>query len=157
MAPPKPNFTVFKPAALNQSAPMVLTFEAHFPAPPTSVQIHFDFNNSFVTLSPDASGKIFTGSIPPEALLANLDASDVNRVYMGDLLVKSGNDGELHKLFGELVTGGVPVVTVKPIANDVQWTDHLVNVVIPNLSDDFNIISTQQLPTITKKFYQHFE
>jgi Domain of unknown function (DUF4350) len=144
------------PLVLNQAAPVPPALEARFDSAPTAVKIHFDALNTNLTLTPDATGKVFTGSLPPAALTTGLTAADVNRKFIGHLLVTTGAQTEQYNVFGDVMTAAIPPVTVHPVAADVQFSDHLVNVHLPALADQFVGGVNLQLTSIAQTFFAHF-
>src|SRR4051794_10238100 len=110
---PKPNYYSLTPPILNKDAPVSLAFEVRFDAAPSAVKLHFTFNNSDVVLTPDASGKVFTATVPPAALLTNFDDTDVFRHIIGQLQVSLGPDVETYWIWGNVLTSAMPTVTVQ--------------------------------------------
>jgi len=151
---PNIEFYEFIPQVLDQAAPVPLTLRVRLDAAPSAATIHLVFTNNNVTLTPDAAGTTFTGTIPAAALLTGLAADDVNRRAFGLLNVTPQNNATW--ILGDVLTGAVPQVSVQPIAADVQFSDHLVNMTFPALADNFAAVRLQ-LPAICQKFYQHFD
>ncbi len=92
------------------------------------MKLHLDALGSDVVLVPDASGERFTAVIPSAALLTGLGPADVNRKFIGHLLVTTGAEVGQHNIFGDVRTAGVPPVAVHGVAADVQFSDHLINI-----------------------------
>ena len=145
------------PLVLNQSAPVAPTLEARFDSAPTTVTIHLNAINTTVAMTPDATGKVFTCNVPPAALLTGLTAADVNRTFIGQLLVTTGAQTDPYNVFGEVLTADIPAVTIHPVAPDVQFSDHLVNIQWPALADQFTGGVDLQLTSIVQKFFNHFD
>jgi hypothetical protein len=145
------------PLVLNQASPVPLTLEVRFDSPPTTVRIHLDALGTDLVLTPDATGKVFTGSVPPAALLTGLTAADVNRKFIGHLLVTTGTATAQSNVFGDVLTASIPPVTLHSIAPDVQFSDHLVNIHWPTLANQFTGGVDLQLTSIVQKFFSHFD
>ncbi len=145
------------PLVLNQTSPVPPTLEVRFDSAPTTVTIHLDAINTDLVLTPDASGKVFTGSVPASALLTGLTAADVNRKFLGHLLVTTGVHTDQYNISGDVLTAAIPPVTLHPVAADVQFSDHLVNIHWPALADQFTGGVDLQLASIVKKFFSHFD
>jgi hypothetical protein len=145
------------PLVLNQASPVAPTLTVRFDSAPTAVTIHLDAINTNLTLTPDATGKTFTGTVPSAALLTGLTAADVNRKFIGHLLVTTGAQTDQYNLSGDVLTAAIPPVTIHPVAADVQFSDHLVNIRWPALADQFTGGVDQQLTAIVQKFFTHFD
>ncbi|HEY8208320.1 MAG TPA: hypothetical protein VIG99_12610 [Myxococcaceae bacterium] len=52
------------PMVLNQLAPTPIAFTAVFGTAPASAKLHLTTSNTDLALTPDATGKIFSGTIP---------------------------------------------------------------------------------------------
>jgi hypothetical protein len=152
---PKPNYYTLTPPILNKDAPAPLALEVRFDATPSAVKLHFTFNNSDVALTPDASGKVFTTSVPPAALLTNFDDTDVFRHVIGQLQVSLGGEHDQYWISGNVLTAAIPPVSVQPVAADIQFSDHVVNINFP-LPDPYSQV-TLQLENICKKFFTAFD
>jgi hypothetical protein len=141
---------------LNKDAPVPIKVEVKYDAAQTKVVLHLTFNNSDVMLTPDAAKKVFTGTIPAAALTTGLSDADVFRKLIGQIKVTTAGVEEAGGwLFGDVVTSAVPPVTPTALAADVQFTEHLVNIVFP-LAEKWTDV-TLQLNAICQKFYQHFD
>jgi hypothetical protein len=151
-------FYELTPMVLDQAAPVPLTLRVHLDSPATAAVIHFQFINGSVTLTPDAAKTTFTGTIPAAALLTGLAADDVNRRAFGKLTV-TPEDFDTW-IFGDVLTNTIPAASPQPVAPDVQFSDHLVNINFPalaNVFNDPNICVRKQLQAICQAFYQHFD
>src|SRR5262249_17991820 len=144
--PPLPTYYQLTPLVFNQDAPTPLTLEVRFDAAPSSVKIQLSPNNpspnTLIALAPDATGKVFNGTLP-SALLSPLDANGGPRRPVGQLLVTLGAQTDQSFVFGDVLTSAVPQVSVQSVAADVQYSDHLVNIRLATLGDDFGQVSLQ--------------
>ena len=154
---PKLRYYQLAPLVLNQTSPVPLTLEVRLDSAPTTVTIHLEAINTDLVLAPDASGTVFTGSVPPSALLTGLTAADVNRRFIGHLLVKTGAQTDQYNVFGDVLTPGTPAVTIQAVAPDVQFSDHLVNIQWPGLAGQFTGGVDLQIASIVQKFFSHFD
>lgn len=152
-----PEYYQFTPFVLNQSAPTTVQIEAFFINAPTAVKINLAATGTDVVLTPDASGKRFTGTLPASAFLTGLTAADVNRPLVGYLLVTDAGQTVPSAVFGHVLTPSVPAVTVRSVAADVQCSEHLVNIQWPALADIYSGGIDLQLAAITQKFFAHFD
>ncbi len=148
------NNTQLTPLVLNQLAPAPVAFSAHFANAPTAVKIHMAATNSDLVLAPDATGKVFSGTLPPAALLTGLTVADVSRAFIGHLLATDASGTSKWNLFGDVLTDGIPLVAIHPVNAEVQFSDHLVNIRLPTLADKFSDV---HLADITQKFFAHFD
>ncbi|HVG34671.1 MAG TPA: hypothetical protein VM911_16500 [Pyrinomonadaceae bacterium] len=149
----------FTPGVFDQSQPQSVLLEVKVEGAPTSVTLELQSPNNVVVLKDDGTGgdkqagdKIFSVKLQAADILKNFTPDDVNHNFVGDLLLKQGNDkdGPYH-IFADILTPDIPPVQVKQISNTVQYTEHLVNIVDPNFFNNFLISA------VTTKFYQSFE
>ena len=153
---PIPLYLQLTPPVLNKDAPVPIKLEVKYDTAQTKVVLHLTFDNSDMTLTPDAANKVFTGTIPAAALTTGLTGADVFRKTIGQIKVTTAGVEEAGGwVFGDVVTSAVPAATPTVIAADVQFTEHLVNIAFP-LAEKWADV-TLQLNAICKKFYQHFD
>ncbi len=145
-------FAQLTPLVLNKDAPVAPKLEIHFDATPSSAKFHLDATNADLALTPDASGKVFSATVPTAAFLTGFTDANVHRKFLGKLTA----DAIQAFVFGDVLTAAVPAVSVKSIAADVQSTENLVNIKFPNLADKADDVEPQ-LPAICQKFYSHFD
>ena len=141
------------PLVLNQAAPVPIGFTAHFDGPPTSATLHLAATGSDLVLTPDATGTVFSGTVPAAALLTGLTAAHVNRAFIGYLIVTDSSGTHQWNVFGDVVTSAIPPVSVHLVAADVQFSDYVVNIQLPALPDTFSGVPIE---AITQKFFTHF-
>ena len=153
---PTPLYVQFTPPVLNKDAPVPIKVEVKYDTPQAKVVLHLNFNASDMALTPDAAKKVFTGTIPPAALTTGLSDADVFRKLFGQIKVTTAGVEEAGGwLIGDIVTSAVPAVAPTVLAADVQFTEHLVNIVFP-LAEKWADVNLQ-LTAICQKFYQHFD
>ena len=152
---PEPLFAQLKPLVLDQDAPVPPVLELRFASAPSSVKIHFHAINADMTLSANASGKIFTATLPVAAFLTGFTDADVHRKFIGEITVALGKETIALLLFGDVLTAKVPAMSVASVAADVQVSENLVNIRVPGLKDKHSDIESQ-VGAICKKFYSHF-
>jgi hypothetical protein len=149
----------FTPGVFDQSQPQSVLLEVKVEGTPTSVTLELQSPNNVLVLKDDGTGgdkqagdKIFSVKLQAADVLKNFTPDDVNRNFVGDLLLKQGNDqaGPYH-IFADILTPDIPPVQIKKISNEVQYTEHLVNIVDQSFFNNFSIAA------LTTKFYQSFD
>lgn len=152
---PEPDHAQLTPLVFDQAAPGPVKLEIRFTDAPSTVKLHLEATNADLTLTPDASGKVFTAMLPAAAY-NGLTAADVNRKFLGHLFVTLGNEKSQLNMFGDVLTAAIPAVTVQPVNADVQFSEHVVNIRFPALADTADQVG-QQVSAICQKFYAHFD
>lgn len=107
-------------------------------------------------IAPDAvaGDGIYTAQLVPSDLTAGFDATDVNRKFLGFLRLYDGAavDSEYNVVI-DILTPEIPAVDLRPVAPDLQYTDHLVNLFDPGF---FAAETLAAVPAVTRRFYSHF-
>src|SRR4029453_9556431 len=93
---------------------------------------------------------------PAAALTTGLGPADVNRKFIGHLMITTGAQVDQYNLFGDVLTSAIPAVTVHPVAAGLQRTEHLVNLHWPALANDFSTVYAH-LGDYTQAFFAHFD
>ena len=152
---PKLNYYQLSPLVLNQAAPVAPTLTARFDSPPTSVKLHLDALGTDLPLTPDATGTLFTAVVPTAALTTGFTAANVNRKFIGHLMVTTGAEVDQYNVFGDVLTASIPTVAVHPVSANLQRSDNLVNLHFPSLAEDFGTAYTQ-VAAMTQAFFAQF-
>lgn len=83
---------------------------------------------------------------------------DQPELYIGDVL-SAGALGVNRQIFLRIAPLNIPDVRVLQPAADVQYSSHVVNIVLPGFSDEFVQVDdpTAELARVTTRFYQVFQ
>jgi hypothetical protein len=147
-------YTQLSPLVYNQSAPVAPTLTVKLDSAPTSVSVYIQQTAALINLTPDATGTVFTGTIPTNAF-SGLTAAQVNRAILGKLNVISGPTPQQSTLIADVLTPSIPAATIHSVTAGIQRTEHLVNLHLP-LNDDYNALSLHP-EAITQPFYAQFD
>jgi hypothetical protein len=153
--PPTILYHQLSPLVFNPASPVAPTFKVKLDSAPTSVGVYLQLTATNISLTPDATGTLFTGTIPTSAF-GPLVAAEANRKWIGYINVKTGATTQQWNLFGDVLSPSIPSVTIHSVTADIQRTDHLVNIHWPTLADKFDDIFAH-VGDITKAFYAHFD
>lgn len=150
----------FTPGVFDQSQPpQSVLLEVKVEGAPTSVTLELQPPGNVLVLKDDGTGgdkqagdKIFTVKLTAADVLNNFTPDDVNRNFVGELMLKQGNvtAGPSH-VFADILTPDIQPVQIKQISNTVQYSEHLVNIF------DQSFFSTFSIAALTTKFYQNFD
>ncbi len=101
-----------------------------------------------------AGDNLFSGLVPASEITDRLQFDDVFRVFVGFVAAFQGQNQLFRgNVFADVITNDIPRLPITQLANDVQMTDYLVNIVDPALaiSLEFN-----GLDIPSHRFYQLF-
>lgn len=168
---PRVEFFQFDPQVIRTDRMEPLLFEAKVFGNPSRVVFELNSNplpsqqpGTDIQMLDDGTGadrrprdQVYSALLPPSQLVSGPRADDVFRpsvgflkVFQGTTLVSRGN------LFAEFITDEVPRSPVTRLADYVQYTDYLVNIVEPS----FFMINERGVvfdaTRLTNRFYQFF-
>lgn len=83
---------------------------------------------------------------------------DAPELYIGDVL-GAGDAGGERQILLRIGPDSLPAVPVTQAAGDVQYSSHVVNIVLPGFSDEIVQVDdpTTELTRVTQRFYQVFQ
>lgn len=83
---------------------------------------------------------------------------DQPELYIGDV-ISAGDAGGNRQIFLRIAPLNIPDVRVLQPAPDVQYSSHVVNIVLPGFSDELVQVddATPELARVTTRFYQLFQ
>ena len=151
----------FTPMVVQADEIVPVIFEAKIEGSPTAVRLQLQSQSQEIPLlddgsSPDktADDGVYTTTLSVSSLVTNFTPDDVNRNFVGYLRLYEGNavQGQSN-IFVDILTPNIPPVRIKRLTSDIQFTEHLVNIVDEELFTD----GVEQIPFITQKFYSHFD
>jgi hypothetical protein len=154
--------TDFSPRVVPIDQQESVSFYAHLTGNPTRVVLEYNqpLFESELELFDDGFGaditagdRVYSGSIPAEQITSILNSNDVFRPFIGFLNLFDGSSSVGRgNIFAEVLTPDIPSYSLFPLAQDVQYTDHLVNIVDPFFFTNSGINFIQ----VTQRFYQFF-
>jgi hypothetical protein len=157
--PLKATYYRFTPMVIEDDAMADVILEGKVEGSPTAVKLRLESTGSEVLLRDDGSGgdavsgdDIFTVTLGAADVLHNFTPDDVNRNFIGYLRIYVGSEQEMqYNVFADIITDDIPPVEIKIVASDVQYTEHLVNIVDPGFFSGFTV------SLVIQKFYSHFD
>jgi hypothetical protein len=147
----------FTPMVTDEDMETDVVLEARVEGSPSAVRLSLQ-SGSDVDLRDDGSGgdaaagdEIYTVTLSAAQVLHNFTADDVNRNFIGYLRLYSGEElGTQINIFADIITEAIPPVQVEVLTPNVQYSDHLVNIVAPGFFSSFDNAD------VTGTFYTHF-
>jgi len=135
-------------------------YEVKITGRPSRVVLQFD-NGGELDLRDDGSNddrlagdNLYSGLVPASEITGRLQPDDVFRVFVGFVAAFQGQDQLFRgNVFSEVITDEVPRFSLTQLANDVQMTDYLVNIVDPGLARS---LESNGLDIPSQRFYQLF-
>ncbi len=153
----------FSPAVLNKAAPMPMTLTVWLDAAPSSVSLKIHHNTPNETIVPmtaaDPSGKVFHCTLQPNMIPAG--PNNAQRVYIGQIVPMPGDNSTELVTTIDVLTASVLQISTQPVAADVQFSEHLFNIIVPAFPDDFGKLPIGEQQTqifkLSNSFYAHFD
>ncbi len=135
----------------------IVVLEVDVDGSPTAVRLELAATGSGVDLlndgvAPDAvaGDGTYTVGLAAQATFG-LDATAVDRNFGGYLRLYDGAAMEAqYDLFVDVLTPAVPAVSLRPVAADLQSSDHLVDI------HDAGFFAAASIPAVTNRFYASF-
>lgn len=85
-----------------------------------------------------AGDGIYTITLGAADVLHDFTPDDVNRNFVGYLhLYFGGTQQGQYNIFIDILTTNIPPVEINMVSSDVQYTEHLVNIVDPSFFSNF--------------------
>jgi hypothetical protein len=153
----------FTPMVVPQSMTGPVTLEVKTANSPSSVTLALA-SGSVISLLDDGSGVdavaadgIYSVALAASDVLYGFAADDVNRKFVGYLRLFQGTTqvGQWN-LFIDVLTLDIPSVTIRAASPDVQYSDHLVNVVDPTFFPQNFASFLPGDKKVGRTFYTHF-
>ncbi len=125
----------------NHAADVLLEFKVE--GAPTAVKLKPESASTEVSLKDDGSGGdkvagdgIYTVQLKSADILHNFMPDEVNRHFVGYLRLYLGSEQKgQYNVFVDVLTADIPSVPIKTVSSELQYTEHLVNIV--DLTDIF--------------------
>ena len=149
----------FTPMVVDQALTANVVLEVKVEGSPTEVKLMLASTGTEILLKDDGSGGdmaagdgIHTVTIGVADVLYNFTPDDVNRNFIGYLRLYLGTEQKgQYNLFIDILNNTIPPVEINLISVDVQYTEHLVNMVDPTFFNNF------QLSSLIQDFYACFD
>jgi hypothetical protein len=148
----------FTPMVIDENQQLDAILEVRVSGPVSSVKLQLESSNVEIPLYDNgtqgdkiAGDGIYTTKIKMSYILHNFTPDDVNRNFVGFLHLYSGKQKGEYNVFTDILTSKIPQIRLRKVANDVQYSEHLVNIVSSNFFTNFDLVS------LIQKFYSHFE
>lgn len=149
----------FAPMVVDQALTTNVVLEVKVNGSPTEVKLMLDSTGTEVVLNDNGSGGdatandgIYTVTIGVANVLQNFTPDDVNRNFVGYLRIYQGTvQMGQYNLFIDILDNNIPSVNINVVSANVQYTEHLVNIV------DSTFFSNFQLAPLIQDFYTYFD
>jgi len=150
------------PMVIRDSRVTDVALEVKIAGSPTAVELNLASTGRSLPLNDEGSGGdvragdgIYTITLRAADVFYDFTPDDVNRNFVGYLRLYLGSDlkGQ-YNIFADILTGDIPPAEIKIVSSDVQYTEHLVNMVDPTFFDSFRPSANTRL---TRTFYRHFD
>lgn len=138
----------FKPSVIpfDQTDPII--FAAKVTGEPDRVDLELQINplsnielrDDGIGPDTDAGDHVYTATLDPGLIFANLSSDDVYRIFIGYLNTRLNGAGIVSRsnIFAEVFTEDLPRLSVQQRAIDVFFTSHVVNIVDSQFFEDFS-------------------
>jgi len=156
----------FSPLVVDQSQTADVVLEVKVVGAPTSVRLQLQSTGGEVFFRDDgtdpdrvAGDEIYTVRLRASDVLLGFTPDDVNRNFVGFLRFYSGTQrtGDTFNIFADIGTADLPTPSgIRTVSNDLQYTDHLVNIVDASFFNKILQDEDLAIRSIIRRFYSSF-